>query len=533
MNIVYNIPRKTTMNQEPLMMTFDFGTQSVRTCIFDKKGECLALSKKKYDPAYYSSKPGYAEMDANYYYDCLCETTKAIVAEHPDLVKRCAGISLSCFRDTAVLLDKDNKLVRPTILWLDQRMAKCEDKLPLLSRVAFSLVGMTEVINVNRRRTPLNWVKENEPDNFNKVSKYIAISTYFIFRLTGNMKDSASSYTGHYPMDYKKRQWYKKPEKHLKGMIFSQRKDQLADLVGGGELCGCITKEAAKDTGLPEGMKLFAGGSDKSCETLGAGVINSSKLAISLGTACTIETTTQKYVEPVTFLPAYPNVLPDLYNMDFQIYRGFWMVNWFLKEFGGRQIADMMSEGPTPVDFDDHLDQIDPGCNGLLIQPYWGPLLDRPAVKGAMVGFSDSTTIYHIYKSLIEGICFELRAAKEMFEKKLHDTPFKEIRVSGGGARRDEICQIIADVFNLPVYKLQTVEASSLGAAISGFVAVKSFENPEQAVANMVHPGKEFKPNPNNVKIYDEIFKNGYAKLYGSLKKVYKFIYEYQLRKMA
>ena len=520
------------MNSNPLMMTFDFGTQSVRVCIFDTSGNCLAMSKKQYEPPYVSPKPGYAEMDADYYYQCLCDCTNQLAKEHHDLVDDCAGISLSCFRDTAVLLDKNMKLVRPTILWLDQRMAKCEEPLPFLSRAAFSLVGMKEVIAVNRRRTMLNWVKENEPENFKKVSKYVAISTYFMLKLTGKLVDSPSSYTGHYPLDYKNRRWYKNPEKHMKGQIFSVRGDQLSDLVQGGQIAGMLTNEAAKETGLPLGMVVFAGGSDKSCETLGAGVIDTSLASVSMGTACTIETTTSKYVEPVTFLPAYPNVLPNLYNMDFQIYRGFWMVNWFMNEIGGSRVDDMMSEGNNPREYNLKLNEIEPGCNGLLIQPYWGPLLDRPAVKGSMVGFSDSTTKYHIYKAIIEGIAFELRSAKEMFEKKLHKKPFKEIRVSGGGSQSDGICQIFADIFNLPVRRLQTAEASSLGAAISGFLAIGAFKNPKQAVDAMVHPGDMFIPNPDNVKTYNLIYKNGYAKLYGSLKKVYKFIYNYQLSKM-
>lgn len=520
------------MNEDSLILTFDFGTQSVRACIFDRTGACLALEKKTYDPPYHSPKPGYAEMDPDYYYRCLCECTKKLSSKHPNLIERCAGASMSCFRDTAVMLDKNRHVVRPTILWLDQRMARCEDKLPLLSRIAFGLVGMSEVIQVNRRRTMMNWVKENEPENFAKIDKYIAISTYFIMRLTGKMTDSASSYTGHYPIDYKKRQWYANPEKNMKGMIFSIKKSQVAELIQAGQISGMITEEAAAETGLPVGLVMFAGGSDKSCETLGAGVIDTSMAAISLGTACTIETTTKKYVEPITFLPAYPSVLPGFYNMDFQIYRGFWMINWFMREFAAKQIGDLMDETVDPSEFNAKLNEVEPGCNGLMIQPYWGPLLDRPAVKGMIVGFSDATTVYHVYKAIIEGIAYELRAAKEMFEKKLHAKPFKELRISGGGAQSDEVCQVMADIFNLPVRRLQTIEASSLGAAISGFMAIGAFKTPEEAVAAMVHPGDVFNPIPEHVEIYNELYKNCYSKLYGSMKKVYQYLYDYQLRKL-
>ena len=106
---------------EPLVLTIDFGTQSVRVSIFDNKGTILAMEKETYDPAYYSAKPGYAEQDPDYYYDCLCHCTKRIVKKNPELIERVAGITETCFRDSAVLLDKNGNVIRPMILWLDPR----------------------------------------------------------------------------------------------------------------------------------------------------------------------------------------------------------------------------------------------------------------------------------------------------------------------------------------------------------------------------------------------------------------------------
>ena len=102
------------MKQEPLILTFDFGTQSVRASVYDKKGACLAFKQKTYEPAYFSPKPGYAEMDPNYYFECLCECSKALAKENPELLERVAGIEIDCFRDSAVLLDKDR--ITPTDL---------------------------------------------------------------------------------------------------------------------------------------------------------------------------------------------------------------------------------------------------------------------------------------------------------------------------------------------------------------------------------------------------------------------------------
>ena len=515
--------------QNPLALTFDFGTQSVRACIYDKEGNCLALAKKVYEPAYYSPKIGYAEMDPSYYWDCLCECTKSLAKEHPELIKDVQGIELDCFRDSAVLLDKDRNVIRPMILWLDSRMAKCEEPLPPLSRFLFWMVGKADTIKMNRRRTMANWIRENEPENFAKIDKYVSISTYFVYRLTGELKDSPSDFTGHYPLDYKKKQWYANPPKHLQGQIFSIRRDQLCELVDTQGELGRISEEGAKETGLPVGLPLFAGGSDKSCETLGSGVYDDSMAAISLGTACTIETTTKKFISPVPFLPAYPSIQKDVYNMDVQIYRGFWMINWFLKEFGAKEIEDLVVTESNPQEFNQHLFDIPAGSDGLLLQPYWGSPLDHPAVKGSIVGFSESTTRLHVYKALIEGIAMELYQSGLYFQKKIGHG-FQAIRISGGGSLSSEICQIFADVFGIPVERVQTNETSSLGAAIGTFLSMGVYPDAETAVKAMVHVKDRFEPNEENHEIYEALFRNAYKKMYPSLKKVYSYLYKFTER---
>ncbi|MDY6093809.1 MAG: FGGY-family carbohydrate kinase [Candidatus Enteromonas sp.] len=514
-------------NDSPLMLNFDFGTQSVRVSLISSTGETVGMEKESYTPAYYSPKPGYAEMDPSQYFDYLCRATKRLMAAHEEDFRRVQGISLDCFRDTAVLLDKDKNVIRPSILWLDSRMAKCPKPLPLIYRIIFAIVGMGDVIKMNRMRTAMNWIKENEPENAERCDKYVSISTYFIYRLTGQLRDSAGSYTGHYPLDMKRGRWYKRAERHFKGQVFGIKNSQLCELVPPGEIIGRISKEASILTGLPEGLPILVSGSDKSCETLGGGVIDISKAAISLGTACSVETTTDRYIEPVTFLPGYQNVLPGKYNMDIQIYRGFWMLNWFLKEFAAEQIGDLYAE-TNPEYYNRQLTKVPPGCEGLLLQPYWGSLLDRPKVKGAIIGFSDSTTRMHIYRSLIEGICFELYSSYLQIKRKLRKPhAMKEIRISGGGAQSDEICQILSDVFGLPVTRVQTIETSSLGAGIAGFLASGVFSTPEEAVQAMVHPSTTFLPNEENRKIYETLYKKGYAKLYPSLKKTYGFLYDW------
>ena len=530
--MVYYLRWKKGMTMDDnsaLILTLDFGTQSVRACIFDKKGNLLAGEKESYDPAYVSPKPGWAEQDPDYYFECLCKAVKRLASKNANLIPFIAGITQTCFRDSAVLLDRNRRPVRPMILWLDQRTAKCKKPLPWSSRFLFALVGKTETIHLNQIRTVANWVIENEPENWAKTDKYVAVSTYFLYRLTGMLRDCPSDFTGHYPINYAKKAWYPDPMKHFQACIFSVRKDQLCELIPSQSQVGKLTPEAASLLGLPAGISVFAAGSDKSCETLGTGVVDGSIASISFGTACTIEALSKKYISPFPFLPAYPSVLPDFYNLDLQVYRGYWMLNWFLKEFGATQVKEMMSDELTPNVFNEHLKDVPPGCDGLILQPYWGSELEKPEVRGTIIGFSDMTTRFHVYRAILEGIDYELRSGMERFERLLQ-TEFREIRVSGGGSNSDEVCQIAADILGKKVVKVQTNENSSLGAAISGFLSIGAFKDATEAVGEMVHPAKEFMPRPEEKAIYDKLYKNVYLKLYPKLKDELKYLYHYSKR---
>jgi len=510
----------------PFILTIDFGTQSVRCGIFDQEGNLLAMEKEKYEPAYFSTLPNYAEQDPNYYFECLSKCTNRLAQSQAELLKKVAGITLTCFRDSAVLLDKDKKVIRPMILWLDQRTAECKKKLPAYQRAIFRLIGKADAIYFNRKRSVGNWLAENEPENWAKVDKFVNVSTYFTYLLTGELKDSASNQSGHYPINYAKRVWMKDPEKDITGQIFNLKKSMLCTLVPEGQPLGKITKEASAKTGLPEGLVLYACGSDKSCDTLGLGVIDDRTAALSYGTASSIETTRVKYTEPEPFLPGFPSCIPGYYNMDIQIYRGYWMINWFLKEFGGREVNGTMLNETTAKDYNDALKLVPPGSDGLVLQPYWGPGLSRPLAKGAIIGFSDAITREHFYRAIIEGIAYALREGLEHFEHKTHH-PIPSLRVSGGGSQSDEICQITADVFGREASRVQTFETSSLGAAISGFLAIGTYKSAPEAVEHMVRVKDTFKPNPEVHKKYDYLYKKAYKQMYPSLKGIYENIKDF------
>mgnify|MGYP003290313126 CR=1 FL=1 len=504
------------MKNEPLVLTLDFGTQSVRAALFNKRGDIVYLTKKCYCPIYFSNKKGYAEQNADFYWDNLVECLKEISTTNKELLNDITAMTVTSFRDSAVLLDKDKKPLRPIILWLDQRLAEAREKIPGIHKFLFKLVGMYDTVVMNRTRTMAHWVKENEPELWAKVDKYVNISTYINYKLTGELADSPGGLTGHYPLNYKKREWYK--EGAMKGRIFGIPNRMLPKVVPVGEVIGVLSDEVAEMCGLPKGLKLISTGSDKGCETIGLGCLTPDIGAISYGTACTIEVSNPRYHEPEPFLPAYAAAVPNLYNMDVQIYRGFWMLKWFASEFAS-ELEQEAKAKQLPIEeiLDGWLNDVTPGSDGLLLQPYWGPGLARPLAKGAIVGFSSIHTRKHIYRAIVEGIAFALREGLESIEKS-QKQKVKSLRISGGGSLSDEICQITADIFGLEISRVQTIESTSLGAAIATFAAVKEFDSAAEAVKNMTKTSTTFKPNPENHKLYNRIYHDVYLKTYPRLK---------------
>ena len=513
--------------ENPLVLTIDFGTQSVRVGLVNKQGEIEALERAKYEPAYFSTKPGYAEQNPDFYFDNLCTCTKKLVANNKDKMERVIGISMAFFRDSVVPIGYDGKPLRPAILWLDERRAQDIHKLPALNRAIFKLIGMGPTIELNRKRSMAVWIQENEPELWEKTAKFMFLSTYINKKLVGEFVDSVSCQAGHLPIDFKKGHWYKS-DKHIKGSMFGVPGRMLCKLVKAGEVLGTITHEAARATGLPVGMAVFAGGSDKSAETLGLGVVDDKTAAISYGTACTVEVPIEKYSDAEPFLPSYPDIIKG-YNLDVQVYRGYWMLNWFIKQFGskGPTVEEMIIDGKLINEFNKEMEKIEPGCNGLVLQPYWGPGLRRPLAKGAIVGFSDVHTKMHMYRAIVEGIGFALREGLELFEKKRLHHKVDVLRISGGGSQSDLICQITADIFNRPVSRIQTYECSTLGCAMAAFIAHGDFRNKREAAESMIRISKTFQPNPENAKKYDYLFDNVYMKVYPQLKNIYKNIKEF------
>lgn len=372
------------------VLIIDVGTQSMRGIIFDEKGNLLIKEQVKYEP-YISNKNGYMEQRADMYWETLCSITRVIANKRPDLMNNLLGMSVDTFRDTAVLLDEKNNVLRDCILWSDQRSADTSQKLPLLNRFLFKLVGMDRTIRAIRERIKTRWVQQNETELWQKVKKVAHISAYLNYKLTGNLIDSYASSIGHLPFNYKRKRWLK--EKDLLFPIYDLPSSMMVPLCNPGDIMGYITEETSRLSALPVGLKVYASGSDKSCETLGVGCVDRNVASVSFGTSSTVQFSTKKYFEPEPFMPSYASVLKDYYNPEVQIFRGYWMISWFKQNFACHLEKQAESEGRSVEEImNEEMAAIPAGCDGLVLQPFWQAGLTTPEAKGAIIGFSDYHT---------------------------------------------------------------------------------------------------------------------------------------------
>ncbi len=509
------------MADKNYVIAIDSGTQSVRAIMFDRTGKEVAAAQTPHEP-YFSLKPGWAEQDTADYWSKLCRATKAMMKQARVNPKEIAGIGICTQRSTFVPVDREGKALRPAIIWLDQRKVDDPPPLSAAARAVFGLAGLSEAIKYVRKNSKFLWLKSSEPDIYRSTYKFMQISGWLVKRLTGEFKDSVGMVTGLWPLDYKKLAW------HTLGMVyeaFGLEPDQMVELYPPDTVLGHITAKASRETGLPAGLPVVVGAGDKQSELLGAGGIDPGIGVISYGTATCMDVITRKFVSDrqMRFF-CWPGAVPDTWDIEMFIFRGFWMVTWFKQEFGYRECLAADKRGCAPeVIFDELVRAIPAGSMGLMLQPHWTPMTDSKYGKGSIIGFGDVHTRAHIYRAIIEGIGYELRRLYELVGKKT-GVALTEIRAGGGGSRSDVAVQTAADIFNLPVSRMATSEICTLGAAIDAAVGCGMFPTFEAAVASMVKKGRTFEPVAANHRVYDDLYREVYVKTNPRLTPLYEKI---------
>ncbi len=505
------------------ILAIDNGTQSVRALLFDPRGELTAKSRVPIEP-YFSTAPGLAEQRPEVFWEALCRACQALW-ETPGVSKESvAGVALTTQRSTVINLDREGKPLRTAIVWLDQRRTEGLAPVGGLWGLAFRLAGMSGTVAYLQAEAEANWIRRHQPEIWDQTHKYLFLSGYLTYRLTGRLADSIGCQVGYIPFDYKNRRWSSRWD--WKWQAVPVRPEMLPDLVEPAASLGEITPEAAQATGIPAGLPLIAAAADKACEVIGAGCLEPHIGCLSYGTTATINTTHRKYVEVIPLIPPYPAAVPGAYSLEMQIYRGYWMVTWFKHEFGLREqrLAEERGIEPEAL-FDELVRAVPAGSQGLMLQPYWSPGLRHPGpeARGAVIGFGDVHTRAHLYRAILEGLAYALREGAERTAKR-SGIPVTELRVAGGGSQSDAALQLTADVFGLPAVRPHIYEASGLGAAIDAAVGLGLHPDFPTAVQEMTRLGRAFEPDPHAHEIYDGLYKRVYSAMYRRLRPLYEEI---------
>ena len=512
----------TTTPQGDLILVFDAGTQSIRAALINLQGDICHMVKTPIEP-YFSPQPGWAEQEPAYYWENLAATSRNLLSSDKVDSDRIAGVTVTSQRATVINLDINGQPLRPAIVWLDQRKADMAHNLSPFLRGALKAVNKYAIVEKAIRECKSNWMRQNQPELWEKTHKFLVLSGFLIHRLTGEYRDSSGSMVGYLPFDFKKHRWANPHD--MKWKLFPMDPAVLPELVAPGDLLGTITRKASEDTGIPEGLPVIAAATDKACEVLGAGCRSPEIACLSYGTTATVNTANDRYVEVKAFVPPFPSALPGAYNMEAMVYRGFWMVSWFKAQFGLReqQIAEKRGVAPEVI-FDELIQDIPPGAMGLTLQPYWSPGINTDAdAKGAIIGFGDVHTRAHIYRAILEGLGYGLKDGMLALQKR-NRVPVEALRVSGGGSQSNAAMQITADIFDLPAQRPHTYETSALGAAIDAAVGLKLQPDFDTAIRAMTRVTDVFEPIPRNRDLYHALYERVYRKLYGRLKPIYNEI---------
>ncbi|HJZ03223.1 MAG TPA: FGGY-family carbohydrate kinase [Streptosporangiaceae bacterium] len=453
----------------PYLLAIDNGSQSTKVTIFDPRGRAVASARRRLRP-YDTAVPGQAIHPGDDIWESIQDACRAAMDQFPGNPADIAAVGLCTIRFCRALLAADGTLAEPVLSWMDQRVSR-----------------------------------PYEPAN--PLTRYVTTSSgYITHRLTGQFTDAAANYQGVWPIDQDTATWSGDPAAYdATGMP----RDMLFDLVPPGGLLGEVTATAAKATGIPAGLPVYATANDKAVEALGSG-LGAGMVLLSLGTyiaAMTIGSSSRSADDSYwANFAARPGTY--LYEST-GIRRGMWMVSWYRGVLAG-------SSGSEPeAHLEDTLNaeasQLAPGSNGLLTLPDW--LAPGHAVwrRGALLGFDGSQGRAHIYRSILEGIALTMANNTAAMEKAL-GSRLSPVLVSGGGSRSDVMMQIVADVFDRPARRTTVIDAAGLGAAICAAVGHGIYPDWDQATTAMVATGDQFTPDAPAVRAYQQI-NNIYAGL--------------------
>jgi xylulokinase len=455
----------------------DVSTTATKAILVDASGAVRGVGSASYD--YETPHPLWSEQDPHLWWQAAITALNQVVSDNNVTGAEIDAVGLTGQMHGSVLLDERGEVVRPAILWNDQRTGReCDE---IREKVgAERLIQVTGNDALTGFTAPkLLWVANNEPENWARVRHVLLPKDYVRYRLTGEYAVDVAGGSGTILFDLARRTW--SPE-ILEALDIDP--DLLPPTFEGPALTGTVSPDSATATGLRPGTPVVAGGGDQSANAVGVGAVDSGVVALSLGTSGVVFATTDgPSIEARGRVHSFCHAVPDRWHMMGVMLSAAGSLRWFRDTF-------------TPgVSFDDLVAgaaEVEAGSDGLFFLPYLTgertPHPD-PQARGAFVGLTVRHDLRHLTRAVLEGVSFGLRDGLDLMEGAGLPAP-TEIRASGGGTRSPLWRQILADVLRAEISTVATEEGAAYGAALLAATGAGWFKTVEEACreAVTIHP---------------------------------------------
>ncbi|MBO5198398.1 MAG: xylulokinase [Lachnospiraceae bacterium] len=484
-----------------LYIGVDLGTSSIKLLMMDETGDIKRIVSKEY-PLYFP-KTGWSEQKPEDWYERFVEAVKELTDGFDK--NTIDGISFSGQMHGLVILDENDEVIRPAILWNDGRtQEECDYLNQEIGREVIS--SYTANMALTGFTAPkLLWVKKHEPENFARIKKIMLPKDYLAYRLSGVHCTDVSDASGMLLLDVKNKCW----SKEMLDIVGIQE-EQLAKIYESYEAVGTITERASAETGLPISVKVVAGGGDQAVGAVGTGTVGHGMCSVSLGTSGTVFIASKEFaVDENNSLHSFADASGKFHFMGCMLSAAasnkWWMDEIIgTKEYGAEQ-AKIAGLGENKVYFLPYLmGERTPHNN--------------PNARGTFTGLTMDTSRADMTQAVLEGVAFALRDSVEI--AKDLGVSIERIRINGGGAKSPLWCEIMANVLNVKVDKINSEEGPGFGAAILAAVGCGIYPNVEEACAKLIKVVSTTEQNAELVEKYNKKYQV-FKALYPALKDMF------------
>lgn len=489
---------------ETYFLGIDVSTTGSKALLIDAAGKVVATGTAEHPIS--TPRPLWSEQDPHDWWTSATTAIRQALADAGAAGEQVQAVGLTGQMHGLVLLDKDCQVLRPAILWNDQRtQQECDEITELLGFDRLLAITGNKVLT-GFTAPKIAWVRKNEPQLYAQVSHILLPKDYIRYRLTGDFAVDKADGAGMLLFDLKTRDFSKEVIDALE-----IRPEWLPRSYEGPEVTGQISAAAAQVTGLKAGTPVVAGGGDQAAQAVGVGAVSAGIVALTLGTSGVVfASTPSPLIEPEGRLHAFCHSVPKTWHFMGVMLSAAGSLRWY---------RDTLAPG---TGFDDLLApaaNIPAGSEGLLFLPYLTgertPHPD-PLARAGFIGLTIRHGKDHMTRAVLEGVAFGLRDSMELI-RQAGLGEIRQVRVSGGGARSPLWRQILADVMNAELVTVNTTEGAAYGAALLAGVGAGAWPTVQAACDATIRTPSCTAPRQAEGKLYDQLYQE-YTALYPALK---------------